>query len=85
MRTQGNNKEGQKRQSQGVMDLGHTRKIGKDKEEQRNRRQRVSQRVRDKTRSILQYRQVKQECEFEISERKILIVTASLMHMDPRN
>lgn len=34
------------------MDLGHTRKIEKDKEEQRNRRQRVSQRVRDKTHSI---------------------------------
>lgn len=60
MRTQGYNKEGLKRQSPGVMDSGHTRKIGKDKEEQRNRRQRVSQRVRDKACSILQYREVKQ-------------------------
>lgn len=52
MRTQGSNKEGQKRQSQGVMDSGHTRKIEKDKEGQRNKGQRVSQRVRDKTHSI---------------------------------
>ncbi len=53
MRTQGNNKEGQKRQeSQGVMDSGHTRKIEKGKEGQRNKGQRVSQRVRDKTHSI---------------------------------
>lgn len=52
MRTQGSNKEGQKRQSQGVMDSGHTRKIEEDKEGQRNKGQRVSQRVRDKTHSI---------------------------------
>lgn len=52
MKTQENNKEGQKRQSEGVMDSGQTRKIGKDKEGQRNKGQRVSQRVRDKTHSI---------------------------------
>lgn len=52
MRTQGKNKEGHKGdKASGVMDSGHTRKIETDKEEQRNRRQRVSQRVRDKTHS----------------------------------
>lgn len=36
-RTQGNNKERQKRQSQGVMDSEHIRKIDKDKEGQRKK------------------------------------------------
>lgn len=53
MREEGSNKEGQKRQRQGVMDSGHTRKkLKKDKEGQRNKGQRVSQRVRDKTHSF---------------------------------
>lgn len=38
MRTHGSNKEGQKSQSKGVRDSGHTRKIEKDKEGQRNKR-----------------------------------------------
>lgn len=43
MRTRGQIKKGKKRKSQGVMDLRNTRKIEKDKEEQRNIRHKTKE------------------------------------------